>query len=68
MASDRAVEWVGRASIRLGTRLRPKKPPPADFPERLRDQRDLVRRAFGARWWEAVPAPPAAGCSTGSRW
>ena len=54
MASDRAVEWVGRTIIRVGTRLRPKKPPPEDFPERLRDQRDLVRRAFGARWWEAV--------------
>ena len=54
MASDRAVQWVGRTIVRLGTRLRPKKPPPADFPEVLRDQRDLVRRAFGARWWEAV--------------
>ena len=54
MASDRAVKWVGRTIVRLGTRLRPKKPPPEDFPERLRDQRDLVRRAFGARWWEAV--------------
>jgi len=54
MASDRAVEWVGRTIVRVGTRVRPKKPPPEDFPERLRDQRDLVRRAFGARWWEAV--------------
>ncbi|HTE61575.1 MAG TPA: YbhN family protein [Solirubrobacteraceae bacterium] len=54
LASDRAVLGVGRLSIRVGTRLRPHHSPPADLPERLRDQRDLVRRALGARWWEAV--------------
>jgi uncharacterized protein (TIRG00374 family) len=54
LASDRAVEAVGRAIVRAGRRLRPGKPPPPDFPERLRDQRDLVRRAYGERWWEAV--------------
>src|SRR5215218_7432796 len=45
---------VGRLWIRIGTRLRKKHPPPADLPERLRDERDLVRRALGKRWWEAV--------------
>jgi uncharacterized protein (TIRG00374 family) len=54
MASDRAVLAVGRLAVRVGTRLRRKKPPPADLPERLRDQRDLVRHALGSRWWEAV--------------
>jgi uncharacterized protein (TIRG00374 family) len=54
LASDRAVLGVGRVWIRIGTRLRPRHPPPADLPERLRDQRDLVRRALGRRWWEAV--------------
>src|SRR5918998_5763655 len=54
LASDRAVLKVGRAWIRVGTRLRPNTPPPADLPERWRDQRDLVRRALGRRWWEAV--------------
>src|SRR5215212_1875175 len=54
LASDRAVLATGRAWIRVGTRLRPKKPPPADLPERWRDERDLVRRALGRRWWEAV--------------
>ena len=54
LASDRAVLGVGRAIVRIGTRLRKKHPPPPDLPERLRDQRDLVRRALGARWWEAV--------------
>jgi putative heme transporter len=54
LASDRAVRGVARAWIRIGSRLRPRKPPPADLPERLRDQRDLVRSALGSRWWEAV--------------
>ena len=54
LASDRAVAWVGRTWIRIGRRLRPRKPPPADLPERWRDQRDLVRTALGRRWWEAV--------------
>jgi uncharacterized protein (TIRG00374 family) len=54
LASDRAVLAVGRLWIRVGTRLRKQHPPPADLPERWRDQRDLVRRALGARWWEAV--------------
>jgi uncharacterized membrane protein YbhN (UPF0104 family) len=54
LASDRAVLGVGRLWIRVGTKLRPRKPPPPDLPERWRDERDLVRRAFGRRWWEAV--------------
>jgi len=54
LASDRAVAWIGRTWIRIGSRLRPRKPPPADLPERWRDQRDLVRSALGRRWWEAV--------------
>ena len=61
MASDRAVRWVARAWQRVGGRLRPKKPPRADLPEVLLDQRDLVRGAFGARWWEAV-------AGAGGRW
>jgi len=59
LASDRAVLGVGRLWIRIGTRLRKRRPPPADLPERLRDQRDLVRRALGARWWEAVAGAAA---------
>jgi hypothetical protein len=61
LASDRAVFAVGRLWIRIGTRLRPHRPPPADLPERLRDQRDLVRGALGSRWWEAV-------AGAGARW
>jgi uncharacterized membrane protein YbhN (UPF0104 family) len=59
LASDRAVLGVGRLSVWIGSRLRKRHPPPADLPERLRDQRDLVRRALGARWWEAVAGAAA---------
>jgi uncharacterized protein (TIRG00374 family) len=61
LASDRAVLSIGRLWIRVGTRLRKSKPPPADLPERWRDERDLVRRALGRRWWEAV-------IGAGGRW
>jgi uncharacterized membrane protein YbhN (UPF0104 family) len=59
LASDRAVLGVGRLWVRVGSRLRKRHPPPADLPERLRDERDLVRRALGARWWEAVAGAAA---------
>jgi uncharacterized membrane protein YbhN (UPF0104 family) len=59
LASDRAVLGVGRLWVRVGSRLRKRHPPPADLPERLRDQRDLVRRALGARWWEAIAGAAA---------
>ena len=61
MASDGAVHWVARAWQRVGGRLRPKRRPRADLPAVLLDQRDLVRAAFGARWWEAV-------AGAGGRW
>jgi uncharacterized protein (TIRG00374 family) len=54
IASDRAVLWVGRTLVRLGGRIRRRKPPRPDLPELLLDQRNLVRSAFGERWWEAV--------------
>src|SRR5262245_27641380 len=54
MAGDRPVLWVGRTLQRIGRRVRKRKPPRDDLPELLRDQRNLVRTAFGERWWEAV--------------
>ena len=54
MAGDRPILAVGRAAVRIGRRVRPRHPPADDLPERFRVQRDLVRRALGARWWEAV--------------
>ena len=54
LASDRALAWVGAPVGPARRRIRPRKPPPDDLLERWTDQRDLVRHALGARWWEAV--------------
>ena len=59
MSGNRPVLWVGRMTQRLGRRLRRKHPPAEDLPERFLVQRNLVRRAFGSRWWEAVAGASA---------
>jgi uncharacterized protein (TIRG00374 family) len=59
MSGDRPVLWVGRVTQRIGRRVRRHKPPAEDLPERFRAQRNLVRRAFGSRWWEAVAGAAA---------
>jgi uncharacterized protein (TIRG00374 family) len=56
MVSDRAVRWVGRAVTSVLRRLRPRTPAPADLPDRLMTERDLVRRTLGRRWPEALAA------------
>jgi uncharacterized protein (TIRG00374 family) len=56
MVSDRAVRWVGRAAGSVLGRLRPRKPRPADLPDRLMVERDIVRRTLGRRWPEALAA------------
>ncbi len=59
MSGNRPVLWVGRITRRLGRRLRRSNPPAEDLPERFLVQRNLVRRAFGSRWWEAVAGASA---------
>ncbi|HZB75595.1 MAG TPA: YbhN family protein [Solirubrobacteraceae bacterium] len=59
MAGDRPILAVGRAFVRIGRRVRPRHPPADDLPERFKVQRDLVRRALGSRWWEAVAGAAA---------
>jgi uncharacterized protein (TIRG00374 family) len=56
MVSDRAVLWVGRAATSVLRRVRRKKPPPEDLPERLQRERDLVRRTLGRHWPRALAA------------
>jgi hypothetical protein len=56
MRSDGAVERVGRAAAWVIGKVRRKKPPPADLPQRLLRQRDLVRSALGERWPRALAA------------
>jgi uncharacterized protein (TIRG00374 family) len=56
MVSDRAVLWVGGAVTTVLRRVRRKKPPPEDMPERLRRERDMVRRTLGRYWPGALAA------------
>jgi uncharacterized protein (TIRG00374 family) len=56
MVSDRAVRWVGGAVATVLRRVRRKKPPPEDLPERLRRERDMVRRTLGRQWPRALAA------------
>src|SRR4051812_44679073 len=56
MVSDRAIDWVGRAATSVMRRVRRKRPAPEDLPERLRDERDLIRRTLGRKWPGALAA------------
>src|SRR3954447_10939751 len=47
MVSDRAILWVGGTAATVLRRVRRKRPPLEGLPERLRDERDLVRRTLG---------------------
>lgn len=53
---DPVVRAAGRATTWVLSKVRRSTPPPADLPERLLAQRDLVRRSLGHRWWEALGA------------
>jgi uncharacterized protein (TIRG00374 family) len=61
MVSDRAVLWIGGAAATVLRRVRRKQPPPERLPERLRDERDMVRRTLGRHW-------PAALAVAEGRW
>jgi uncharacterized protein (TIRG00374 family) len=54
--NDRAVHLAGAAVQWLRNAARRGHPPITDLPERLRQQRDEIRVALGARWWEALLA------------
>ena len=59
IVSDRVVRWLGRTTSRLLKRVRPRHPAPKNLPERLSEQRKLVRRTLGRKWPEAVAAAEA---------
>ena len=59
IVSDRVVRWLGRTTSRLLKRVRPRRPAPKNLPERLSEQRKLVRRTLGRKWPEAVAAAEA---------
>jgi uncharacterized protein (TIRG00374 family) len=53
--TDRPLRLVGRAAQRIVNRLRRADPPGTGLPERLLEERDLVRGVLGDQWWQALP-------------
>jgi uncharacterized protein (TIRG00374 family) len=56
MVSDRAILWIGRAATTVLRRVRRGRPAPEGLPERLRSERDMVRRTLGRHWPGALAA------------
>ena len=50
VVTDRPLRRVGVIVQRLHNRLRPRRPPLTQLPERLVEERDLIVRVVGARW------------------
>jgi uncharacterized protein (TIRG00374 family) len=51
---DRPLELLGRAAQAIANRIRRKKEPITELPERLLRERDIVLRVLGDKWWEAL--------------
>ena len=50
VVTDRPLRRVGVIVQRVHNRLRPRRPPLTNLPERLVEERDLIVRVVGARW------------------
>ena len=53
--SDDPLRAVGTLVQRAHNRLFKKREPLHDLPDRLTDERDLIKNMLGRRWWEALP-------------
>jgi uncharacterized protein (TIRG00374 family) len=54
LATDAPLRWAGRAFQSFYNRVFRKRTPIHGLPERLIEQRDLIRRVLGQRWLEAT--------------
>src|SRR5690606_7884234 len=54
LATDGLLRWIGALAQRIRNRLRRRRAPLTDLPERLLAERDLIMRVLGRRWWEAL--------------
>ena len=52
--ADRPLLWLGGLIERARNRVLPKRRPLEGLPERLVDERDLIRRVLGIGWWKAL--------------
>jgi len=54
MATDGPLDWAGRAAQNVRNRLLPKREPLEGLPERLIEQRNVIRAVLGQQWWQAT--------------
>ena len=54
MATDGPLVWAGRVAQNLRNRLLKKREPLEGLPERLIEQRNLIRTVLGQQWWQAT--------------
>jgi len=52
--ADRPLLWLGGVIEPARNRVLRRRPPLEGLPERLVDERDLIRRVLGAGWWKAL--------------
>jgi len=53
MATDAPLLWAGRAAQAVRNRVLKKRPRLEGLPERLLDQRNVIRTVLGEQWWQA---------------
>ncbi|MGO9027652.1 MAG: lysylphosphatidylglycerol synthase transmembrane domain-containing protein [Acidimicrobiales bacterium] len=53
-AANAPLEWLGRAIQAIRNRLFRRRPPMTGLPDRLLEQRDLIRSVLGRQWWQAT--------------
>jgi len=53
--ADEPLRAVGTLAQRARNRVARRRKPVHDLPDRLIDERDLIRSMLGRRWWEALP-------------
>jgi uncharacterized protein (TIRG00374 family) len=54
MALEAPLRWVGRLVQSVRNRLLRKRDPLTGLPDRLMEQRDLIRTVLGQQWWQAT--------------
>jgi hypothetical protein len=54
MTMEAPLRWVGRVFQSARNRILRKRPPLSGLPDRLMEQRDLIRGVLGEQWWQAT--------------
>jgi uncharacterized protein (TIRG00374 family) len=54
MVKDAPLRWAGRVAQTVRNRLLRKRTPVTGLPDRLLEQRNLIRAVLGQKWWQAT--------------